>query len=482
MGAAHGMCGAMSFAITSYVLRPASPKERTLLAAFAVAIGVTGAGYLPLLGTTTNDLIHPTFVLGSLFALLVLDRAAESRRNFYFAVAGLLGGVGLGLKYTAIIFIPGLVCIALLLAVRHKLPRGFLLFVAALFGGFVVVAGHHLLTLWHTFRNPVFPLCNDLFRSPFYEPQGVRDPRFVAHGLGELLGYPFYWVRTNSYVVTELTFRDWRGAMAYIATLAAVAVRVADAMRRVQVHTETPGLPLVLIFLAVSYFCWAAGFGIYRYAVALELLTGVVTIAALMRLVGAVRWRGLAACAVTLVAMVTTVYPDWGRGAHPSAGIRPAAYGDRYIDVRVPPLPAHSLVLIPGFDPVAYFIPFAEPRARYLGIENNLLELSQTNKLTSEVKRLMRAPGSAKFVLSAGEYDRVKLARLLENFGLSLAALPCRRIHSNLEEHSLSLCEILDASNAAPRARGSSLGSAGVRPVDGASAHSPVSGPHQPGR
>jgi hypothetical protein len=450
MGALHGVAGAMSFVIAKYVLRPASSSERNLLTGFAVAIGVSGAGYVPLLGTTTNDLIHPTFVLGSLLALITLESAAVSRSAASFAAAGLLGGLGFGLKYTAIIFVPGLVCLALLQAVRHKLLRGLLLFLAALLGGFVLVAGGHLFTLWQAFRNPVFPLFNDLFQSPYFEAQSVRDTRFVAHDVGELLAYPFYWVRTNSYVVSELAFRDWRGAVAYLGALAVVAVSLMRGLSCATRRAETRAVHLVLIFLAVSYLCWAVGFGIYRYAIELELLTGVVIIAGLTQLLGPSPWRSVAAATVTLLVMTTTVYPDWGRGAHPSAGIRPAVYGDFYIDVRVPPLPAHSLVLIPGFDPVAYFIPFAQPTARYLGIENNLLELSQTNKLASEVKRLMRTPGPPKFVVSAGEYDRAKIARLVENFGLTLAQSPCRPIYSSLEEHTLSLCAVAEVGDAAP--------------------------------
>ena len=132
------------------------------------------------------------------------------------------------------------------------------------------------------------------------------------------------------------------------------------------------------------------------------------------------------------IAATTTVYLDWGRGE----------YGERYVDVRVPRLPANSVVLIATWDPVAYFIPFAESTAQFLGIENNYLELSQTNKLASEVKRIMRTPGRMKFVLSVGEFNRNTLNSLLEQFGLRLSASPCQPIRSNLEEHALSLCPV----------------------------------------
>ena len=133
------------------------------------------------------------------------------------------------------------------------------------------------------------------------------------------------------------------------------------------------------------------------------------------------------------IAGATTVYPDWGR----------RRYEDRYIDVQVPQLPANSVVLVATWDPVAYFIPFAEPTAQYLGIENNYLELSQNNKLASEVKRVMRTPGRPKFVLSVNEFNSNELNSLLGHFGLRLGALPCQPIRSNLgRRHPLSLCPV----------------------------------------
>ena len=61
--------------------------------------------------------------------------------------------------------------------------------------------------------------------------------------------------------------------------------------RRDGVWAQTPGLDLVYLFVIVSYFSWAASFGYYRYSVPLEMLTGVVTMGALIWLFdrGAVR-------------------------------------------------------------------------------------------------------------------------------------------------------------------------------------------------
>jgi hypothetical protein len=146
------------------------------------------------------------------------------------------------------------------------------------------------------------------------------------------------------------------------------------------------------------------------------------------------RLRILGALASLILAGTTTFYLDWGRGH----------YGDRYVDVSVPPLPANSVVLIATWDPVAYFIPFADPTAQYVGIENNYLELSQHNQLVAEVKRIMHARGRPKFILNVDEFNGDKLNRILVLFGLRLSASPCQSISSNLEGHALSLCRIAD--------------------------------------
>jgi len=447
MGAVHGLNAALILGIAYHVIRPRHHGERSVLRAAAIVMGASGAGVISLLGTTTNDLLNSIFVLAALLCLLRINGRVGGRQWPSFAWPGALLGVAVGLKYTAAIFAPGLGLVALCIAVRGKLLGGLIVFVGASALAFLLVAGHHLATLWHSFGNPVFPLFNNIFDSPYFAAVFMQDNRFVAHDLGQLIGYPFYWMKTNVYVVSELPLRDWRGAIAYLATAAGLLLRFANLLRRVpprpHMLAETQGLGLLAAFVAVSYVAWAAAFGIYRYAVALEMLTGVLTMASLIYLCRPRLLRVGAALVVLTVVMATTIRPDWGHGEHPSAGIRPAAYAERYVDVHVPPLPPHSLVLIATEAPVAYFIPFAEPTARYLGIDNSFLKLSQRNELVREIRRLMRTEGTAKFILGVDDPDGETLNDLLGKFGMQRSTAPCQRIRSNLEEHALSLCRLV---------------------------------------
>jgi hypothetical protein len=440
MGAMHGINAAALFAISWHVIRPVRILERWTLTAAAWLMGVSGAGFVSLVGTATNDLTSSLFVMGALLGVLKVEEPRNERGAWLgFAGSGLLAGIGIGLKYTSAIYMPGLGAVALLVAIRRRTVGGLIAFGGGALMGFLAVTGHHMLTLWLDFGNPTFPYLNQIFHSPYWEPEAVRDVRFLPQDFWQLITYPFYWTTVDTYIVAEPPFRDWRAAIAYVVAAAGLAAFAVHHMRNgyrwgVRRSTQTHGLDLVFIFVILSYFCWALGFGYYRYAVPLEMLTGVVTIGVVIWLFDDRRLRIIAAIVPLLLAATTTVYLDWGR----------SRYGDRYVDVRVPSLPPHSVVLIATWDPVAFFIPFAEPTTQYLGIENNYLELSQDNKLVSEVKRIMRTPGRPKFMLNVDEFNAGKLNRILGQLGLRLSASPCQPIWSNLDGHALSLCQVAD--------------------------------------
>jgi hypothetical protein len=307
----------------------------------------------------------------------------------------------------------------------------------------LVVAGHHMLVLWLDFGN----------RPSVSQP----DFSFTLVGIGghsrrALPAAESVALHHFSVHLDDARHLHHRGTA--IARLACrhrlcgnVAGILAFAVRRFggwrgHAFGQTHGLAIVYAFVIPSYVTWAFGFSYLRYAAPLEMLTGIVTVGTLLWLFDDRRWRIGSALAVVPLAGVTTVYLDWEKVGHGPSRLR---YGDRYVDVRVPPLPADSVVLIATWDPVAFFIPYAEPRAQYVGIENNYLELSQHNLLAEKVKHLMREPGRPKFVLNVDRFDADKLNALLAHFDLKLGALPCLSIETNLEGHALSLCPAVES-------------------------------------
>src|SRR5450631_1445560 len=70
MGAVHGINAALLLVIVCRVIRPPDAVERGTLRAAAWLMGVSGAGFVGLLGTSTNDLTSSLFVLGALASLI----------------------------------------------------------------------------------------------------------------------------------------------------------------------------------------------------------------------------------------------------------------------------------------------------------------------------------------------------------------------------------------------------------------------------
>jgi hypothetical protein len=70
MGAVHGVNAALLLAIVCHVIRPPDATGRFMLRAVAWMMGVTGGGFVPLVGTSSNDLTSSLFVLAALLALL----------------------------------------------------------------------------------------------------------------------------------------------------------------------------------------------------------------------------------------------------------------------------------------------------------------------------------------------------------------------------------------------------------------------------
>jgi hypothetical protein len=440
MGVVHGLNAAFGLAIVWQVIRPPGTTERAALQAVAFLMGASGSGFVALTGTSSNDLNSALFILAALLGVLKAAAAPNARNAaMAFGAGGLAAGLGIALKNTSGIFAPGLGAVVMLAAWRQRSLGGLVLFGGAATVGFLAIAAHHMLTLWRDFGNPVFPYVNQIFKSPYFEIEAIRDARFVTTNLWELIKFPFTWTRADSYIVIEPIFRDWRAAIAYVATVAGSLAFAAHWLRHrhrpAKEAGPTRGLALVFIFVAISYVTWAFGFGYYRYIVPLEMLTGVVTVGALLWLVEAGVPRVVIATAVLTLATATTVYPDWGR--------RP--YGDRYVDVRVPRLPTDSIVLVASKAPVSYFIPFAQLDAQYVGLENHYFWLSQHNKLVAEAERVMRLPGRPKFVLDDGTGGPEQLNDLLGHFGLRLSGAPCLPIESNLPGNKLSLCEAVES-------------------------------------
>lgn len=409
----------------------------------AWVVGITGAAGAATWGTTMNE--WPPAAL-TMAAIWVAVRAAvqgaggtvEGRRAHLraFALAGFLVGCAVGVKLTYAVFAFGFLVACLAFgSVRERFARavvagGF----AAL--GFLACYGWWGWILWRDFANPFFPYFNGLFRSPWWEPIDFFDRNFGPRDWRQWIFFPWYFAQ-RSLLVSEVSFRDWRLAtLLALALLAWLASRVRNLRENPNAPPPAPepesrGWVLVSVFTLASYVAWIKLYGIYRYLVPLELVSGALIVGCVMYVFP----RGRVQVAIVLVLAVllvgTTRPGSWGR----------VAFGDRYFDVAPPAIPSDSLVILGYRHPLAYAAPFFTPGVRFVSPVNNFLDLGQRNRLARAADEAIRGHRGPRWFLSY-KVRTPHDARTLAYFGLALEEAGCLVVPSSFDEDHLRLCPV----------------------------------------
>jgi hypothetical protein len=177
LGACHGVNFFLLFKIVRLVIGDDDRRRQDVLRAAALAIGVSGVGVIGVLGTTTNDLIASIFVLAALLPCLRISGgiadAGSVRTGFLLVGASL--GIAVGLKGTMALFLPAFAMIVIYLAVTTKRYAELLVFVVASLSVLLLVAGHHMWTMWRAFRQSAVSAIQWLF--PFAVLRAGQFPR-----------------------------------------------------------------------------------------------------------------------------------------------------------------------------------------------------------------------------------------------------------------------------------------------------------------
>jgi hypothetical protein len=341
-----------------------------------VAAGALGATSLGLLGGGADDNIVSLFFLVPLFWVCrEAERVGTSfpRSVAWILAAGLVVGMGCGLRLTLASF-----GVAIVLApVFYPVSPWYRLLLVGFCGlgtafGVMVTAGLHMLRMYRTFGNPVFPFFNAYFDSPYSTFIGVQDPRYSPANLLEALFYPlffaFNWTR-----ISDLPFRDFRiPALFVLFLLCSIAWMWRFVRRRgtsCNVRNSPYIPPRVRVFFAtllVAYIVWLTMRpNVYRYIFPIELLS-FVAIALMLRylFVGRIQLVALALLAAVIIpttSPVVTRHLLWD--------------GKDYISVKLPSSPrlqTGAIVLLAGTAPqdvVTYPIPAFPPSVRFLGVD-----------------------------------------------------------------------------------------------------------------
>ncbi|HTE57625.1 MAG TPA: hypothetical protein VK694_02690 [Verrucomicrobiae bacterium] len=391
--------------------------QRWAVALFVGILSFFGAGNISEVGNTMGDNLASLFVLGGLLLLLfsfsrpkVWPSQRLVRLAAYFVI-----GAGVGLKLTGVIYALALLAAGLLVEGSwvKKIKEGF--FHGLAIGiGTLLTGGFWYLKLWQLFKSPIFPFYNAVFQSPYYPAKNFEDVRWIPKSLLHAVFAPFYYASKQA-LSSEIPFKDPRLAVAYTALVVLVGYFVV----RKWVLKEKTSLPrwskphtAFWIFVVVSFVIWTAKFSYYRYLMPLELLALVAITTAVYTLVPRFTYATAAVVVVAVTITRLTVPIDWGR-----VSWRPTYFGVSKATF------AHlenAAVLIPGFAPFGFTVPYFPESSQAIRIESDLSSPAMgtpamQNKLRQAVEQKKRQ--NAPFYALKADEEAVATENTLNHFG-----------------------------------------------------------------
>jgi hypothetical protein len=289
---AHSVILWLTYELAVTVCPSTDPRKRLWFGLLAVAFALINPILLQQIGSSFADITTGEFVLAG---WLLLARAARTPSTVRVACAGLLCGIATGFKLTnAVHAISGFAVLTMLpLNLRGRIRHG-LVYGLALGLGFVIIAAPWSYRLWVRFGNPVFPLMNNIFRSPEFTTEPLHHLRFIPATIAEALWRPFAMIDPVTMVHEEMRAPDPRYAILFIL----VGVFLYRRLRRLL--TPGSGQPVLPVDggaaralaalgcgLALDWVAWLSGSGNSRYFLAMSSVAAVVIVAMLFRLFAA---------------------------------------------------------------------------------------------------------------------------------------------------------------------------------------------------
>ena len=310
--------------ITDKILRPF--VSRAWQRSACVLLVVVSEGLLFEISTYMVDLLAIPLMLEATLLTLRFDEAENRRANFI--QVALLLGASTAFKLTNLaVALPVLAVCAYKMALG---PRRFTLkqlMTTALLGlaGFLATCLPFSLYIFRITGNPIFPVANVFFKSPYWPTHGGWDYRWGPQTIWETIVWPvMIWFKPDRH--SELALYSGRLSLGFIVAFLGLVF----AWRNQGART----LCFILISSALLWSAAATGYG--RYGLYQEMLAGVTIVAVGSALTANISWKKVSwrmvLASVLCVGLAVQSYfastyvlrKEWG--SRPTIVDKPAAY------------------------------------------------------------------------------------------------------------------------------------------------------------
>ena len=379
-----------------------------------------------LAGTSSVDPLTSALLVAALW--LVLSPGTGLGRA---AWAGALVGLAFAIKPVNAVFVLALASVALarLFSGQWRLAQVLTLGAAAAIAA-AITMGFWSAWLWSSFGNPLFPLFNHWFGSPFAPQEPVLSSRFMPTTALDWLTRPFEMASFQAYGSTEALVPDLRPALlALLLPAAAALALIKDGLKPWRAWAELAELQIAL-FLATSYVFWLATSGNARYALPALMLLGLL----LARSAQALLPRSMARIALGLLLVGQIAY----YGADGDRRVEAIPWDAKpFLQTSVPPKLVQTpyLHLSVGTQTLAAMAPYLHPDGALINLVGQMSMPSDGALGQALQQRLQAWKDRTRFLFqAAGDADgvpvltavvRKRLNRMVHRSGLSIDFADC---------------------------------------------------------
>jgi hypothetical protein len=389
--AAHSIILWLTFELGVAVCPSQDGRTRLVAGICAVALAFMNPILMQQIGSCFADITTAELGLGGWLLLASAVRMPRISRVIY---AGLILGVASALKLSnALSAISAFAMLAMLpLDWRGKIRHGFL-YGLSLGIGFALVAAPWAYRLMREFGNPMFPMFNSVFRSPYSSTNPTEgDHRFIPDSIGEALWRPFAMINPMRMVHEELSAPDPRYAV--LLTLVILFLvrwswkrvgRASPQASNIKPNESTRVLAALGCGLALYWILWLHASGNGRYVLTMACVAAAVIVGMLFRLFEP--WPKVRNYLLAIIFVVQAVQLCLG-AEYRWNGV---PWGGQWFDVSVPDkLKSESnLFLTVGAQSNSFLAPFLAKGAAFINVAGSYtLDPDGANGV--RVKELMR--------------------------------------------------------------------------------------------
>lgn len=380
LAALHSVNIALLFLIAWRLFAHLPRRRRLVFSSLGAALGAATAVFWAMIGTSFIDPLLTPAMLAGLLALLGDGRATQRA-----ALAGALFGVAAALKYSNAIFAVAAFPLAFAMPKSSGAAR---LRAAAAFAGagllaLAMLAGPWSWMLMSELGNPVFPLMNGWFKSPYAPAVNMGAARFAPQGVADALLFPFRMAILSRALYVETFAPDIRFAALVVAALALLMAPTKRGKNQAPpARALRPVDARVLAFFAVSAALWVATSANGRYGLLVLLLGGLCFVRLTERLLPERPALGVLSLVLAVQVTMSTL-------AAPSRWFIAEPWSDRWLPFDVPERARRepALYLTVEVLPMAAVAPFVNSASAFVNLSGQRSLAPDSPRLLALLKR-----------------------------------------------------------------------------------------------